>query len=378
MVMVCVRDGVARSNPPIPANEANGLAVLVLSNGGSGSDPLPNAPLCLIGSDSRLQPQAKINTLQAGRGLAALAVVLHHSAQAAKAFGGPFTGFDALYKGYLGVDFFFVLSGFIIYHTTAGRPLTLQSYTRKRVKRVFLPYLPVGIGIALLYTFMPSISAGERDWSWLPTLTLLPVQANTALSVAWTLKHEMLFYGVFALFYFSRLLSLGLLAWAAVIVLLPSSLLIVAPINLEFLFGILAAIAFRRGWSSPWLLLPAAAALAAWFQLGKLPTASWLVGLAIAFSLPVVLGAERRGAFTVPRPLIALGDASYSLYLVHVVAIVIVARLVPGWLGILLAGVAASLVAGLSYHQLVEQRLLDLFKPQVDRATVLKLNARPQ
>src|SRR5689334_4430297 len=114
-----------------------------------------------------------INSLQAGRALAALAVVVHHSALAAHDFGGG--SFDLLSYGWLGVDFFFVLSGFIIFHSTVGRNKTLADYSIARFRRIYLPYWPVGVGIALLYTFLPHVSAGDHSWSWLPTLTLLPV-----------------------------------------------------------------------------------------------------------------------------------------------------------------------------------------------------------
>lgn len=131
-------------------------------------------------------------------------------------FAGPFVGSAILERRYLGVDFFFVLSGFIIYHSTQGK--NLSAYTLSRVRRVYLPYLPVGIGIALLYTLAPQFSAGDRYWSWLPTLTLLTVKAETALSVAWTLKHELVFYALFAAFHFSGRLVLGLAAWSVAII----------------------------------------------------------------------------------------------------------------------------------------------------------------
>ena len=74
-----------------------------------------------------------INVLQAGRGLAALAVVMLHSSVAARDFGGVHTA--PLEYGYLGVDFFFVLSGFIIFHSTAGRDRTIKQYATARFRQ---------------------------------------------------------------------------------------------------------------------------------------------------------------------------------------------------------------------------------------------------
>ena len=63
-----------------------------------------------------------INSLQVFRGIAALAVVAHHAALSTDAFvqslpGGWLRVFDL---GAFGVDFFFVLSGFIIMHAHRG------------------------------------------------------------------------------------------------------------------------------------------------------------------------------------------------------------------------------------------------------------------
>jgi exopolysaccharide production protein ExoZ len=61
-------------------------------------------------------PQSKILSLQIGRGMAALGVVLFHSNLLVQSFVEPLPAPLAavLKEGYLGVDFFFVASGFII------------------------------------------------------------------------------------------------------------------------------------------------------------------------------------------------------------------------------------------------------------------------
>lgn len=312
----------------------------------------------------------KIDTLQAGRALAAAAVVFHHAGGNAAELGGNFVGKEILARGYLGVDFFFVLSGFIIFHTTIGRGRSFRDYVIARVRRVYLPYLPVGIAIALLYTVMPQLTGAARPWSWLPTLTLLPVEADTALNVAWTLKYEILFYAVFGLSYFGGFMVLGLALWAALILFVPSLAIPFAPINLEFLFGILAAVAYRKGIASPLLLLPAAACAWLWVALGAERPSSILVGLAIALVLPVLISAEMRGRLRIPGWLTKLGDASYSLYLVHLIPIAIVSRLVTGWPAILTLGIVSSFVAGLTYHYVVELRLLRWFTFESSRRMV--------
>lgn len=297
-----------------------------------------------------------IDSLQAGRGIAALAVVLLHSALAARSFGGAFAGYSALSYGYLGVDFFFVLSGFIIYHSTVGRGRSATYFATARFRRVYLPYLPIGIGLALAYVMYPHISAGNRDWSWLPTLTLAPVDSHPALSVAWTLQHEVLFYAVFGLFYFSGLLPLGLAVWTLCILLIGRHLPFEA-INLEFLFGIASAILYRARLAHPAISLLAPVLLIAWIAVGADETHRILVGAAFSAIVAPLAQRESKG-LRVPSALVQLGGASYSLYLVHNPIVSVVARLVHGSWTILFASVAASLVGGFGYHALVERHVV--------------------
>jgi peptidoglycan/LPS O-acetylase OafA/YrhL len=298
-----------------------------------------------------------ILSLQAGRGLAALAVVLMHSAMAGRDFGGgPFIGDTVLQYGRFGVDFFFVLSGFIIYHSTVGRDRSLSEYAIARFRRIYLPYWPVGIAVALLYIALPNVSGSDRGWSWLPTLTLAPVDAMPALAVAWTLQHEILFYLLFGLFYYSRLLPFGLGAWALCIVVGGDHLPFRA-VNLEFFFGIAAAMIYRSKRAHPSIALAAPLFIACWILEGADDHHRVLVGAAFACVVAALAEVERRG-LRVPAALVSLGAASYSLYLVHLPIISAVARLSSGSWTILASAVCASLVGGFAYHFAVEQRVI--------------------
>ena len=303
---------------------------------------------------SAIPPTTKhtINSLQAGRGLAALAVVVLHSSIAARFFGGSFLPYSVFQYGYLGVDFFFVLSGFIIYHSTAGKGRTVRDYAIARFRRVYLPYWPIGIGLALLYVAMPWASLGSRNWAWLPTLTLLPVDSVPALGVAWTLKHEILFYLLFGLFYFSRLLPLGLGIWA-VGILLSEQQLIFKDVNLEFFMGIAACLLYRARKAPWWLVLLAPIPLIAWILIAPDVAHRAWVGGTFALLVAPLAQLERRG-LSVSKPLLILGAASYSLYLVHEPLILITARLATGSWMVFSACVAVSLTAGLVYHFTVE------------------------
>lgn len=114
-----------------------------------------------------------IRVLQAGRALAATMVVLSHSVLPTTHLVQPLPAWlaAALAHGYLGVDFFFVLSGFIIYyvnHAGADTPGWSCDYASSRISRIYLPYWPVGVALALAYTLRPSLDDGDMGWSGLP------------------------------------------------------------------------------------------------------------------------------------------------------------------------------------------------------------------
>ena len=319
-----------------------------------------------MNSQSRAVPlPATLYSLQAGRALASLAVVLHHASLATADFVAPPWGSRLFEAGYLGVDFFFVLSGFIIFHSTVGRGKSVAAYASARFFRVYPSYWPIGIGMALLYTFAPGLSAGDHEWSWLASLTLLPVSSGTALTVAWTLKHEILFYAVFGILYFSGRLFVGLALWCAVIVIAAalggSALVPLSLLNLEFLAGVLAAFLARRGHGHPAHNLVALLPFLLWLHLGALREQSVLVGLSFALVILATVRLEQRGKIAVPRWLIFLGAASYSTYLVHGILISLTARLIAEAPTLLFfaSGIMVSIVGGIAYHLFVERPVLN-------------------
>ena len=202
-----------------------------------------------------------IRSLQVFRGIAALAVVAHHSAVSTDAFVGtvPAPWLRAFDLGAYGVDFFFVLSGFIIMHAhmhEGGRPGAIRGYIFKRLTRVFPAYWPVGLAVLVLYAALPNLSAsGGREFSALSSLLLLPADRPPALSVAWTLVHELMFYGLFMLWFVSRrVFWLGLLVWVGAIVATQVAggatgwlRYPLSGLNIEFMLGVLAAVAYRSG-----------------------------------------------------------------------------------------------------------------------------------
>lgn len=313
----------------------------------------------------------KILTLQAGRAIAAIAVLFHHLASGITAFITPEHPFNLFRYGYLGVDFFFVLSGFIIYWATCSKQKasSFGKFACGRLNRIFTPYLPIGIGIALAYTYLPALSASDRDWGWMTTLTLLPSDLPPALSVAWTLRFELMFYLFFGIFLTIKKVHLGFAVWGTLILAVGSSgytadnpaiLQSLKIINLEFIFGYLVALAVKnrlcaslfRNWTASLILI------AIWYYLGANRPQSWLVGLAIAVMLHWIISRELTHGILVPKFLVFLGDASYAIYLIHPLIIAISMRILASvGVGAITAFIFTAILCvltGSAYHRLYE------------------------
>ena len=94
-----------------------------------------------------MRTRRRYETLDALRGLAALAVVVFHLGQVRLA---P----DLVPHGYLAVDFFFVLSGFVVAHAyeeALRGSLSFRSFALRRAIRLYpLAILGATAGLALL------------------------------------------------------------------------------------------------------------------------------------------------------------------------------------------------------------------------------------
>ncbi len=146
----------------------------------------------------------KLNGIEAGRGIAALLVVLVHATSIlALPQNLGIQAFDGLFKfGHAGVDFFFVLSGFIIYYIhyqEFNQPWRVASYWQKRFVRIVPTYWIVLAAYGCILFVSPTKDLNEREIDTIiRSVFLMPGGNGQILGVAWTLTHEFLFYALFS------------------------------------------------------------------------------------------------------------------------------------------------------------------------------------
>lgn len=286
-----------------------------------------------------------LELVEISRGIAALLVVCFHATgiiAAGKYFG--VTPLGGLFNfGYSGVDFFFVLSGFIIYLSTATQHQNISAvgiYLKRRLIRIYPIYWAVALTfLPLLLIFgATSTTQGLGTTEIIKDFFLLPRADKPFITVAWTLRHEMLFYFSFLVYFINaRLAAFYFIGWTLLIVFThalqfqsDSSLLkfYLDLHNIEFVFGIfLAWFVIKHNWSSPKWFLPVGLIL---FLIGGGNEVVFNEGVSLSFpDYHIIFGISSLlvigGIATIRTPnnslikqsAVFLGKASYSVYLIH-------------------------------------------------------------
>jgi exopolysaccharide production protein ExoZ len=342
----------------------------------------------------------KLDTLQVCRGIAALLVVFYHDGLT----------YFPIYRGtydfvrqarigspwitdfwHAGVDFFFVISGFIIFlihRDDVGKPNRCLPYVRKRFIRIYPTYWVALAIVVPIYFALPQLgSARDRELaSIVQSFLLLPFAVDyPIITSAWTLSHELLFYFIFCLYMAVPRFGLAILsAWFALVfsniffIEIDSFPLtfVAAAQNIEFAMGMIVAFYVRkRAVPLPWLVATLGAALFIGFGYMQVFVSPSLgdyqaIGYGTGSALMVlgVVGAEMNRPVAMPRLLLLIGNASYSIYLVHMALLSAFARglrLLPippvldGW-PIYFVMAASAALGGIAFHMVVERPALRL------------------
>lgn len=276
-------------------------------------------------------------SLQALRAFAAWVVVCHHFMQIFFDFHatGPI-GQLLTDRGAVGVDIFFVISGLVIYLSTRDKPIEPQQFLLNRALRIIPAYwFYTALMAALLLGLGNWMPHQSFDWHHL-LLSLLFIPAENpggyglypTLNVGWTLNFEMFFYLLFGLAFMVRkrhqlwLVTAGLLLASEVLgrtgVL---SRFYNNDIIYEFLLGIGIGVLYRRGLIRQGLWLPMAVLGVAGYAIYHLDASQRLLHWGLPSAMVVLAFIALEPWFKGNRVCKALGDCSYSVYLIHVLVL---------------------------------------------------------
>ncbi len=308
----------------------------------------------------------RLDSLTGLRFFAALAVVIYHLPLFC---GVAFYGQGAAPWGYLGVEFFFVLSGFVLIWTARAED-TPPAFWRRRFARVYPLYLVMfvpGVILAILGRSFEPVSAGAVLTSvvmlqaWVPA-GLSGLVLHNANAPSWSLSNEAFFYAVFPwvaprLLGARRSAMLGVGAGVLALMVLvfvgldalghgAQSLYYFPAFQLGFfLIGMLLGEAVRRGLSAPPLSVSATALVAfgvvvvilGHHHVGLISRPAFVELVALPGIVALIASAARsdlRGSpnpFRAPR-VVKLGVWSFALYLVQYPCFLVIRAIWPGGL----------------------------------------------
>lgn len=348
--------------------------------------------------------KTEMQWIQALRGIAALMVLFFHMAPHWEIIPALaiFTG--VMKWGFSGVDIFFTLSGFVVY-LSAKKSIPSGGFTqfmKKRLLRIYLGYWPVLLLIAVVTVYCYEADLPSTEKIIFSTLLLYPNIWDNWLAPAWSLTLEIYFYLWIAIIILVAAKSpvktivtvIALLAgWGLFWLLRDTEMVfegqqplryLFTGLGIEFLAGALVAEMYDR---KHWLL-----SHGRWTMAGSILL--MIVGVRIGMTSPyfdrvevmrvATFGLAGCGALLLflslensklrpPNWLVAIGDASYSLYLLHTFLLDASGRIRfengiadgPALLAFLLALPVCIILISLLWYRWVERPIMKAAQPLV-------------
>lgn len=293
---------------------------------------------------------ATLRPMEGLRGVAVLLVFLVHYATLVSPWvpkrGGSEWMLEQVHAiGNVGVDLFFVLSGYLIYGSLLVAPRPFMDYLARRVRRIY----PAFLAVFALYLVLALASGRVERFPTEPAAAALYVLQNLLLlpgvfpidpliTVAWSLSYEFFFYLLVPLVVAGVGLRARSGAWRIGFLLLSTLAVLLAfaayggPVRMSmFLAGMLLYELVRGGHGARWGALAGllAGLLGLAVPLLEMPgpaLQALRVGLVYVAFLGLCLAAFRHPQSWLGRglswaPLRWMGNISYSYYLLHGLAL---------------------------------------------------------
>jgi peptidoglycan/LPS O-acetylase OafA/YrhL len=305
-----------------------------------------------------MQRSADIRMIQALRAVACLVVIIFHT--------GLIHDWP---NGAAGVDLFFVVSGFVMLHTSGGligQPDGWHRFLARRARRIVPLYWVLTGGKLMVFLLAPWATPHTYPTAANALASFLFIPAydsqgsiKPVLSVGWTLNFEVFFYLLFAAALKFRIHPLWLSPLLLGVAIAgfwrganwPAPLFLANGMVMEFAAGMFLAaltncVSIRAApvlFCVSVLLTQAVPSAGAWRFL------TW--GVPITLMLASALALEPVVGSRVPAWFLAIGDASYAIYLVH--PFVVPAMVRHGSFAAA-ACVPASIAAGVLVHRFID------------------------
>ncbi|QCI93137.1 MULTISPECIES: acyltransferase [unclassified Novosphingobium] len=339
----------------------------------------------------------KLYSIQYLRAFAALAVVVVHAILHPLNVEIP----SIVRLGSFAVILFFVISGFIMVSVTGNGAFSAPDFLLRRIARVAPLYWLVTLVVALIAIVFPMLLKNTTYSleGFVKSVLFIPFRRGNdeivpMMKLGWTLNYEMFFYVLFAAFSYLTaakrfigvaLVLLGITLFNALFQ--PQGVAFEfygRPVVLTFVGGMAIGLWHLRGGDAEvsigsglgWLL-----AAAVFLVAGMRVTPEVLFSnqadacFMLAGTCLVMGGIRLESALPRSNLLLLLGDASYSLYLVHmycIAALFIVLRKLGDWAMDfrLVPAVFLSCVVAVVVHSFVEKPMMRMsLKPRMARRT---------
>lgn len=340
----------------------------------------------------------KLQNLQMMRAIAAILVVWAHAIDlvAKRQIDAFQVGWGALENfGAVGVDVFFVISGFIV-SLTAERSRSVTQFLVARLVRIWPLYL---IATVVVFAIDPEArSLATLAWS----VAFLQVPGLPAgmptHPLGWSLMFEAVFY----------LMLAGAMCWRSQrpmperVLIIGSAAILVAgvcgfhqpmniignPIIIEFLLGVVIGWAYRRrpelpAWATSALFVAGTVLLlsTAMYGFGSISEAPQTLDASLSWdrvrqwgipaALLIASAVFRKNATSVAaRPLVFLGDSSYSIYLFSFVALLLLDQGWDAWAppspdAAVLVATAVAVLFGVLAYVLLERPITQILRSRI-------------
>ncbi|HGY1115450.1 TPA: acyltransferase family protein [Providencia rettgeri] len=317
-------------------------------------------------------------TIQYLRFFACFMVVIYHITR--KVYLDDSSGY--MYFGDVGVDIFFVISGFIMSYISNKKESDFVVFIKNRVIRIYPIYIVTLIPFIAIYILFPHLvnSHGETP-SIIKSITLFPfIDGGYINMVAWTLSFEFYFYFIFAISLAVSKKPIEVSSFMIILLLIVGIIFNVdfinSPMILEFVAGM---------WVYQ-LLYANKKMLSSWMSVFIIVIGSSLIITPVDGQI-IGLGFDRVLHYGIPsvmifigflglnniigdiKSLTFLGNASYSIYLTHIItinAVYFIYKVVSPqreyYLAMIFVASVCSVIVGCFVYRFIETPIINIFK----------------